>query len=324
VVALDAESGTVLWKTNTITAAPAPSHKNSAGTQMYGPAGAAIWGAPTIDAGRGLLYIATGDSYTDVAEDGSDSVMAIELTSGKVRWRTQVTKADNYLSGCTPEHPLVNCPTPLGRDFDFGAPPILMTLPSGADILLAGQKSGATYGIDPATGRVLWDTKVGEGGPLGGIEFGMATDGRRLYVGNADAFMPSPPGKPGLAALDPATGRQLWFTPAPHLPCGWTVGAPCMNGISAAPTVIPGLVFAGDMDGRLRAYAADTGKIVWELDTGAATYPTIDGVAAQPGGNIDGPGPVVADGMLFVFSGYLGSIGGNVNNVLLAFSVDGK
>jgi len=324
VVALDAASGKVLWKTNTISAAPAPSHKNSAGTQMYGPAGAAIWGAPTIDARRGLLYVATGDSYTDVAEDGSDSVMAMDLKTGQVRWRAQVTKADNYLSGCTSEHPLVNCPTPLGHDFDFGAPPILISLPAGGDILLAGQKSGAVYGINPSTGRLLWTTKVGEGGPLGGVEFGMATDGRRLYVGNADAFMPSPPGRPGLAALNPATGKALWFTAAPHLACGWTVGAPCMNGVSAAPTVIPGLVFAGDMDGRLRAYAAATGKIVWELDTGAATYPTINGVAAQSGGNIDGPGPVVADGMLFVFSGYLGSLGGSVNNVLLAFSVDGK
>jgi polyvinyl alcohol dehydrogenase (cytochrome) len=323
VVALDAATGKVLWKTNTITAAPAPSHKNSAGTQMYGPAGAAIWSAPTIDVKRGLLYVATGDSYTDVKEDGSDSVMAIELATGRVRWRAQVTKDDNYLSGCTQEHPLVNCPTTLGHDFDFGASPILMTLPGGADILLAGQKSGLVYGIDPGSGRVLWSTRVGTGGPLGGVEFGMATDGKRLYVGNADAFMPSPPGRPGLAALDPATGKSLWFTAAPHLPCGWTGGAACMNGISAAPTVVPGLVFAGDMDGRLRAYAADSGRIVWELDTGAGTYQTVNGVSAQPGGNIDGPGPVVADGMLFVMSGYLGSLGGGVNNVLLAFAVDG-
>jgi polyvinyl alcohol dehydrogenase (cytochrome) len=291
---------------------------------MYGPAGAAIWSAPTVDAKRGLLYVATGDSYTDVAEDGSDSVMAMDLATGRVRWRTQVTKADNYLSGCTPEHPLVNCPTALGHDFDFGAPPILISLAGGGDILLAGQKSGAVYGIDPATGRVLWNTQVGEGGPLGGVEFGMGTDGQRLYVANADAFMPSPPGRPGLAALDPATGKRLWFTAAPHLPCGWTGGAPCMNGISAAPAVIPGLVFAGDLDGRLRAYAADSGRVVWEFDTGSGTYPTINGVAVEHGGNIDGPGPVVAGGMLFVFSGYLGSLGGSVNNVLLAFSVDGK
>ena len=127
---------------------------------------------------------------------------------------------------------MANCPSPLGHDYDFGASPVLVSLPGGRDILLAGQKSGVVYGLDPATGHVVWQTKVGAGGPLGGVEFGMASDGRRLYVGNADAFMPSPPGKPGLFALDPASGRQLWFTPSPHLHCGWTKGAPCMNGVS--------------------------------------------------------------------------------------------
>ena len=192
---------------------------------MYGPAGAAIWCA-TIDAKRGLLYVATGDSYTDVVEDGSDSVIAIELATGRVRWRAQVTKSDNYLSGCTPEHPLVNCPTPLGHDFDFGASPILMKLPRGADILLAGQKSGVAYGIDPQTGRMLWSTKVGEGGPLGGIEFGMATDGNDS---TSPTLMRSCLRRRASRASPrsiQATGRQLWFTPAPHLHCGWTVGSP--------------------------------------------------------------------------------------------------
>ena len=253
--------------------------------------------------------------------------MAMELKTGQVRWRVQVTKSDNYLSGCTSEHPLVNCPTPLGRDFDFGAPPILMTLAGGGDILLAGQKSGVVYGIDPKTGRVLWQTRVGAGGPLGGVEFGMATDGRRLYVKQrADAFMPSPPGTPGLAALDPETGKSLWFTAAPHLPCGWTIGAPCMNGdLRPRPTADPRpWCSPATWTDACASTPPTTGKVVWELDTGSATYQTINGVAAQPGGNIDGPGPVVAGGMLFVFSGYLGSLGGSANNVLLAFSVDGK
>jgi polyvinyl alcohol dehydrogenase (cytochrome) len=322
VVALDVATGKVLWKTHAIGAPPAPSHKNGAGTQMMGPAGAAIWSAPTIDAKRGLLYVATGDSYTDVEEDGSDAILALDLASGAVKWRSQVTTGDNYLSGCETAA-MVNCPKPLGHDYDFGASPILLTLPGGADILVAGQKSGIVYGLDPASGRVLWKTKLGEGGSLGGVEFGMASDGRRLFVGNADAFMPSPPGKPGLFAIDPANGSQLWFAPSPHLACGWTKGSPCLNGISAAPTAVPGLVFAGDLNGRLRAYSANDGRVVWAIDTGAQRFATING-GPRAGGNIDGPGPVVAGGMLYVMSGYLGSLGGTTSNVLLAFSVDGK
>ncbi|HUZ13781.1 MAG TPA: PQQ-binding-like beta-propeller repeat protein [Caulobacteraceae bacterium] len=324
VAALDAASGKLLWKTHAIAARPAPSHKNGAGTQMQGPAGAAVWSAPTIDARLGLLFVATGDSYTDVKQRGADAIVAMDLATGKVRWKTQVTRNDNYLSGCTPERPLVNCPNPLGHDFDFGASPVLVELPGGGDMLIAGQKSGMVYGLSPADGKILWRTRVGAGGPLGGIEWGMASDGKRLYVANADAFMPSPPGKPGLAALDPANGKELWFTPSPHLACGWTGGAPCMNGVSAPPTAIPGVVIAGDLDGRLRAYAADDGRILWDLDTGARSYRTINGVAAQPGGNIDGPGPVAADGMLYVYSGYLGSLGGASTNALLAFSVGGR
>jgi polyvinyl alcohol dehydrogenase (cytochrome) len=322
VAALDAATGRPLWKTPAISQPPAPTRKNAAGTQMFGPAGAAIWSTPTIDAKRGVLYVATGDSYTDAKDDGSDSILAIDLASGRVKWRTQMTAGDNYLSGCETA-PLVNCPKNLGHDFDFGAPPVLARTSAGADILLAGQKSGAAYGLDPADGHLLWKTQVGAGGPLGGIEWGLATDGRRLYAGVADAFMPSPPGRPGLAALDPATGHELWFTPSPHLPCGWAGGALCMNGVSAPPTLTGGLVYAGDMNGRLRAYDAATGKIVWEVDTGAASFATVNGVA-MPGGNIDGPGPVAAYGRLYVMSGYQASLGGPSTSVLVVYSVDGR
>jgi polyvinyl alcohol dehydrogenase (cytochrome) len=289
---------------------------------MLGPAGAAVWSAPTIDATRGVLFVTTGDSYTDVEENGSDAIVAMDLTTGAVKWKTQVTADDNYLSGCE-ARPFVNCPSPLGHDFDFGASPMLVKRPAGRDILIAGQKSGIVYGIEPGSGRILWKTKVGEGGPLGGIEWGMATDGTRLYVANADAFMPSPPGRPGLFALDPASGRQLWFTPSPHLECGWTGGAPCLNGVSAPPTAIPGLVIAGDMNGRLRAYNSSDGRVVWMTDTGSSTYKTVNDVQ-HAGGNIDGPGPVVAGGMLYTMSGYLESLGGAATSVLLAFSVDGR
>jgi polyvinyl alcohol dehydrogenase (cytochrome) len=289
---------------------------------MYGPAGAAIWSAPTVDAARGLIFVATGDSYTDVKEDGSDSILAIDIATGQVKWRTQATAGDNYMSGCEVT-PLVNCPKDLGHDFDFGGSPVLLKLAGGKDVLLAGQKSGAVYGLDPDSGRILWKTQAGAGGPLGGIEWGLASDGARLYVGVADAFMPSPPGKPGLDALDPASGRVLWSEPSPHLLCAWEGGAPCMNGVSAAPSVAGGVVYAGDMNGRLRAYAAATGKPIWEIDTGAASFATVNGVSL-PGGNIDGPGPVVVGRRLFVMSGYQSSLGGPGVCLLLAFSVDGR
>ncbi len=321
VAALDAATGKLIWKTQVMTQPPAPTGKNAAGTQMFGPAGGAIWGSPTVDLRRGLLYVATGDSYTDVKEDGSDSIIAMELAGGQVKWRTQVTAGDNYMSGCETA-PLANCPKHLGHDFDFGAPPILARL-AGGDILLAGQKSGAVYGLDPDTGRVRWKTQAGAGGPLGGVEWGMANDGTRLFVGVADAFMASPPGRPGLVALDPATGRELWRTTSPHLPCAWAGGAPCLNGVSAPPAAVPGLVFAGDMNGRLRAYRADTGKVVWEVDTGAGSFATVNGVLV-PGGNIDGPGPVVADGRLYVMSGYQSSLGGPGTSVLAVYSPGGQ
>jgi polyvinyl alcohol dehydrogenase (cytochrome) len=147
---------------------------------------------------------------------------------------TQVTADDNYLSGWE-VLALVNCPTPLGHDVDFGAPPVLVPFSKGADILVAGQKSGAVFG---RTAGVVWKTQVSAGGPLGGVEWG---DGARLYMANADAFVPSPPGRPGLAALDPANRRELWFTPSPPIACDWTGGAACLHGISAPPLVMPGL-----------------------------------------------------------------------------------
>jgi polyvinyl alcohol dehydrogenase (cytochrome) len=323
VVALDTATGKIVWKTFAIEQPSAPSRRNSTGTQMYGPAGAAVWSAPMIDVGRNQLYFATGNSYTDVMEGGSDAVIAVDLTSGEVVWRHQLTRGDNSLSGCGPGRQLVNCPSTLGHDYDFGASPILLTLPTGKDILLAGQKSGAVFGINPDTGEVLWRTQVGVGGFLGGIEWGMASDGTRLYVANTDVLA-AETGRPGLFALDPATGKDLWYTPSPHVGCDWTGGMPCFNAQSAAPSAIPGVIFSGTTDGHERAYASADGHILWDFDTAVSSYRTINGVNDQAGGPIDVSSGTVADGMLFMMSGYLGNLGGRSNDVLLAFSVDGR
>ena len=295
VVALDAATGKTSWQAFAITRAPALTGRNRAGTPTYGPAGAAVWSAPTIDARRRRLYFATGNSYTDALEDGSDAVIAADLASGRIVWRTQVTRGDNSLSFCAPGRPLPNCPTTLGHDYDFGASPILMTQPNGEDIVIAGQKSGTVFGLDPATGAIRWRTQVGVGGFLGGIEWGMATDSAKLYVANADVIT-TETGRPGLFALDPSTGKDLWY-------------APSFEALSAAPSAIPGVIFAGSTDGHERAYAAADGRVLWDFNT------------RQP---IDVSSGTIADGMLFVMSGYLGVLGGSTHDVLLAFSVDGR
>jgi len=348
-VALDVKTGKTQWKTYTITDPLRPTRKNDIGTQLQGPAGAAIWSAPTVDAKRGLVYVLTGDSYTDVPTKGADAAMAIEMKSGRVRWSTQVTENDNYVVACKSTNLSSNCPQPEGPDFDFGASPILFDLKNSKQVLIAGQKSGLVYGFDPDNGKVLWTTRVGSGSVHGGVEWGIGADDRYVYVPNADtallvdvarkklgqpAILKSiDPPKPGLTAIEPATGKIIWHTPAPIAPCKYagdrsrdvSLGE-CIRAQSAAPAVIPGAVFSGALDGWMRAYDANTGTIIWEFSSTARTYDTVNEVKSHPGGGIDGMGPTIAHGMLYFMSGFNGAarVGGNGNNVLLAFSVDGN
>jgi polyvinyl alcohol dehydrogenase (cytochrome) len=348
VAALDLATGKTLWKASTITEPMHSLGENSAGTPMQGPAGAAIWSAPTVDAKRGLVYVATGDSYTDADTIGADAIQAFDVKSGKLRWNRQATAGDNFVIGCFQGGGTeANCPKKEGPDYDFGSSPILFTLKGGKQVLLAGQKSGMAYGLDPDTGKVIWKTPVGAGSAIGGIEWGMAADGKRLYTPVSDLFpllttelrksgpfYPSyklGPAKPGLSALDPATGKIVWHVPTPRDPCAYhSPAAPigCVAGNSGAPAAMPGLVFAGSTDGFLRAYDAATGKVVWKVDTAATHYDTTNGVKGQPGGGLDGNGPTIAGPGLFVTSGWDGASGygdtGTGYNVLLAYTVDGK
>jgi polyvinyl alcohol dehydrogenase (cytochrome) len=326
VASLDVATGKILWKTYMIEEEPRPIRRNAAGTQMFGPAGAAVWSTPTIDPKRNLIYVGTGNSYTEIPSSSTDAIVALDFDSGAIRWKNQVTPNDNYNMGCYGPRPGVNCPLgEQGPDHDFGASPVLVTLPGGKDVLLAGQKSGVVYGMDPdAKGKVVWQTKIGQGGALGGIEFGMATDGKIAYVANADAVGNSPDRRPGLYAMEPATGKVLWATPSPKVACGWVGGSRCVNGNSAAPVMIPGAVIAGTIDGHMRGYDPKTGRIVWDFDSAGQKYQTINGTKDQGGGAVDAGGAVVAEGMLFMMSGYIANMGGYPNNVLLALSVDGK
>lgn len=348
-VALDARTGAQQWKTFMITEPMGPTRKNTAGTQLQGPAGAAIWSSPTADPKRGLVYMATGDSYTDAPTKGADAIVALEMKTGKLRWNTQVTEDDNFLAGCTRVGASMNCPNPSGPDYDFGAPPILFDLPGGKQIILAGQKSGVAYGLDPDTGKEIWRNQVGTGSSLGGIEWGMAVDGKRLYATNSDimlmydeaarakgekmlldAFKGVP--KPGVTAIDPATGKTIWFTPTPKAPCKMfgdrsrDRAQGCFNASSQAASVMPGVVFSGSTDGWMRAYESNTGKIIWEFSATAQQYDTVNGVKGQPGGGFDSMGVTLAGGRMFAISGFAGSanIGSNPLNVLIAFSPDGK
>jgi polyvinyl alcohol dehydrogenase (cytochrome) len=318
---------------------------------MQGPAGGAIWSAPTVDAARGQVLVTTGDSYTVVDTKGADAIVAMDMKTGAIRWSTQVTENDNFIVGCPVNGTrAANCPDPLGPDHDFGASPILLKLAGGKDVVLAGQKSGAVWGLDPVTGKVLWERRVGSGSTLGGIEWGMAADPNRLYVAVSDigglmdelrAKQGLPlsktgitgPAKPGLYALDPAIGKVVWSAPAPEAPCKYAgdrardrAPGACMRAQSAAPSTMPGVVFSGTMDGWFRAYDAATGRIIWADSTTSRSYDTVNGVKGQPGGSIDGMGPAIANGMVFTMSGFNGAAntGGNGVNVLLAYSVDGR
>ncbi len=349
VVALDLKTGKTLWQTFVINEPLRPTRKTSAGTQLQGPAGGAIWSAPTYDAKRKLVYAATGDSYTEADTKGADAIVAMDADTGKIRWSNQVTEADNFIVGCNAPQKPINCPNPDGPDYDFGASPILFHLKTGKDVLLSGQKSGVVFGMDPDSGKTLWSTRVGSGSSLGGIEWGMAADGQRLYVANADTVnvleenlkalgrtnlgTPIGPAKPGLSALDPATGKVIWNVPAPKASCHYAGdrsrdrgGGACARAQSQAPSVIPGVVFSGTLDGWFRAYDSATGKILWADSTTERSYDTVNQVKGQPGGSMDGLGAAVAGGKVFVMSGFNGAAntGGNGTNVLLAYSVDGR
>ena len=306
--------------------------------QQFGPAGGAVWSSPTIDPVKRRVYVTTGNRYADPPADGGNAIVAFALQSGERVWVQQKTPDDAYTMACNTQPPgSGNCPDVKGPDFDFGSSAILVQLPGGRRALIAGQKSGTVHAVDPdRDGAPLWKVQIGVGSTLGGVQWGSATDGRRVYVALSDVKLEVvPAGTPGaqpfgsrnlkydpargggLWALDAETGNVVWKTPHPG--CEQRPG--CSPAQSAAVTAIPGIVFSGGVDGHLRAYAADTGRIVWDIDT-VGPYRTINGVAGQ-GGSLDGPGAVVVDGTLYVGSGYA-LFGGMPGNVLLAYSVDGK
>jgi len=320
VVALDAKTGQQIWKHRVVGEQAKEVGKKGNGKPYYGPSGAPVWCSPTVDAKRGLLFIGTGENYSQPTTRSSDAIQALDLKTGKLIWNFQATENDYYNLACPV---LVNCPGKGGPDLDFGMAPILVKTKNGNEILVAGQKSGVVYAISPDHGKLIWKQRIGKGGALGGIHWGMATDGNYVYAANADNIIAidkrdsSIHASPGLYALDLISGKVVWKIPS----AGCQGKSGCMTANSAAPVVVPGIVFAGELDGHIRAHSTADGKILWDFDT-TKEFETINGIKGK-GGAIDGPPPVVSDGMLFINSGYA-MFGEMSGNLLLAFEVEKK
>jgi polyvinyl alcohol dehydrogenase (cytochrome) len=307
VVALRVSDGAQLWKTYMIAEGARKAGTAASGAEEWGPSGAGVSSAPTLDSKRGLLYVTTGDNYSPPATNSSDAVVALELKTGRIVWSRQTVPGDVFNGRCQQKD---ECP---GPDYDFGSSIILERI-GDRDFLLAGQKSGMVYALDPDNkGEIVWQVRVGKGGVNGGVQWGVASDGRLLYAATSDVVRRGAQGYDpkqggGLTALKIADGSKAWYAAPPT--CDDKQG--CSPAQSAALTAIPGVVFSGSLDGHLRAYSAEDGKVIWDFDT-ARAFTAVNGVKAS-GGGVDGPGPVVAGGMLFVGSGGMGG------NVLLAFA----
>jgi polyvinyl alcohol dehydrogenase (cytochrome) len=323
VTALRIKDGSQVWKTYTIEEEPKQLTNTPNAVGQWGPSGAGVWSSPTLDVKRGVMYITTGDNFSSPGTSMSDAVVALEIKTGRIMWSKQVTPNDVFSGACTTKPG--GCP---GPDFDFGSSAILQKLTNGRELLFAGQKSGVVYALDPERkGEIVWQTRVGKGSANGGVQWGMASDGQKIYAQVSDVARirrtTANPTDPNTSNLDPAqgggltalraeTGEKVWY--APPASCGLKPG--CSPAQPQAVTAIPGVVFAGSLDGHIRAFSTDDGHVLWDFDT-VRSYESVNGGKAN-GGSLDGAGPVVVGGMVFVNSGYSKN-GGLPGNVLLAF-----
>ncbi len=283
VVSLDAKTGAILWKTYTIDDS---AYFLADGKTPSGFAGAAVWSSPALDRRRRSLYVSTGNNYTTPPGtmtlppgDHIESILALDLDTGAVKWSQRMTEGDTFVIA-----DLFETPPGGGPDYDFGAGPNLYrTTIAGKpqDVVGAGQKSGLYWAVDADTGAVLWRTAVGPGGHLGGIHWGTAVDARHVYVGvNDDYGIPYPlqgfgpqTGQTATvgswAALDPATGVVDWQVVDPALPA--ELDEVSVNGPLSTAN---GVVFGGSMDAQGTMFALDgaTGRVLWSFASGATVY----------------------------------------------------
>ena len=321
VVSLDAASGELNWRTHVIDEPAAETGEtNPFGAERKGPAGAPVWNSPTIDAARGVLYVGTGEGYTSPAADTSDAVLAFSLATGERQWAKQLLGGDAWNMACFIGE-AANCPKEDGPDLDIGASTVLWS-GEGRDYLLVGQKSGDVYALDPEKGgAIVWHNKVGRGGFLGGVHWGMSANGDSLFVPIADTTITgrfTGPISPGIHALDPTSGEVRWYTPSVADCDGKSPIPVCDQGMSAAITSTDQLVFAGSLDGNLNAYDSLSGEVVWSFDT-FGEFESVSGDTAL-GGSIESDGPVLYKGHVLVNSGY--QFGARMpGNALMVFSL---
>ena len=322
VMAVDAGDGSVIWDSYAIPNPPASVGTTSVGTDMLGPSGAPVWTSPTIDVDKNLLIFGTGENYSSPADTNSDAVIAVALDTGERLWSRQTFPGDAWNVACMmADNP--NCPEEDGPDYDQASSPLLVDIGEGKTVVVAGQKDGRVFALDWETGQnKLWEVKLGRGSIQGGVHFGMAADGTTVYVPINDMndtrngeWLDPELARPGVSAVNAMTGEVLWSHVQENV-CG--EGRPfCDPGVSAAITATDGAVIAGHLDGIIRIYDRDSGKIIWSYNTTTPVTGT-NGVIAQ-GGGMSGSGPALGAGHMVINSGY-GLYNHEAGNALLVFA----
>jgi len=332
VVALDAATGEIQWKTYTIDQQAEYLGENEMGIARYGPSGVPVWSGISVDEKRGVVYAGTGNQFTEPRVEVSDAVVALDMDSGAKRWVRSLAPAhmgaqDIYTLACEawwdPERKNCSPENPEGEgDRDIGAPPMLLTRSDGKDVVVAGSKDGMVYALDPdASGALLWQRRVGRGGEVGGIEFGLAADERYVFapVVDMDADMSS---DGSLTAIDLVTGEAAWRVEDIEPRCAGKPQPPCGNAVLTPPTVAGDVVLAGLIDGTLRAWHAETGEALAVWDT-ARSYQGVNGLSGS-GGSLGNGGPVVVGRTIYITSGFNMLNIGMPGNVLLALEIPAR
>ena len=315
-IALNTSNGDERWKMHTVPE-PKKTGYNSNRISSWGPSGAPVWSTPTIDLERGLIYIGVGQNYSHPATELSDAIIAIGIESGRVVWHKQTLSGDVWNAACVTNR--INCPGEYGPDYDIGASIILIE--GDKDMLIAGQKSGMVFAMDPDdNGSIIWQKRVGRGGKKGGVHWGMTIDDDSIFVPIADLPEKIPSQyspMPGIHALRIKDGSKEWYRPA--LPVCEDEKYHCYPSVSAAPSRVGSMIITGSMNGIIEIISTKDGNLLWSFDT-AMQFKTINQISAN-GGSIDSNGPIIAGDHLIATSGY-DIYGQLTGNILLVFSIE--